>query len=347
MSKSIELLKTYMSYPETRFMGSKRKLLPNLLNVLKPLEFTSVIDAFAGSGCVSYMFKTLGKEVYSNDILRFSYTNMKSMVENNNVKLSDRQVKSLLKPNKTSNFIQNTFKDLYFSDEDTELIESIYLNIQEIEDEFVKNLAMSALIRACTKKRPRGIFTYIGHRYDDGRRDLRLSIKEHFISAVNDINNAVFDNYKTNKAFNENIFDLDITADLVYMDPPYLTSKSDNDYTRRYHFIEGLARGWKDVEIQEHTKTKKFKKLSNSFSNKSTVENEFNNLFRKFQKSIIILSYSSNSIPSKEKLVEMMKEYWRKVDLIEVKHTYSFGNQGHKIGNDSNHVQEYLFIGKN
>ena len=45
-------------------------------------------------------------------------------------------------------------------------------------------------------------------------------------------------------------------ADLVYMDPPYYSPLSDNEYVRRYHFVEGLARDWKGVEIQEHTQTK-------------------------------------------------------------------------------------------
>ena len=35
------------------------------------------------------------------------------------------------------------------------------------------------------------------------------------------------------------------TADLVYIDPPYFSALSDNEYVRRYHFVEGLARNWK------------------------------------------------------------------------------------------------------
>jgi DNA adenine methylase len=30
-------------------------------------------------------------------------------------------------------------------------------------------------------------------------------------------------------------------ADLVYLDPPYVSHYSDCDYTRRYHFVEILA----------------------------------------------------------------------------------------------------------
>ena len=92
------------------------------------------------------------------------------------------------------------------------------------------------------KKRPRGIFTYTGARYDDGRRDLQLSLEEHFLENVESFNNAVFNNGLENKSFNCDIFAVDVNVDLVYFDPPYLTSKSDNDYTRRYHFVEGLVK---------------------------------------------------------------------------------------------------------
>jgi len=47
-------------------------------------------------------------------------------------------------------------------------------------------LALSALIRASIKKRARGVFTYIGDRYDDGRRDLKISFDQQFINAVKD-----------------------------------------------------------------------------------------------------------------------------------------------------------------
>lgn len=69
------------------------------------------------------------------------------------------------------------------------------------------------------KKRPRGIFTYIGERYNDGRRDLQMSLKEHFIDNIEAFNNAVFDNKRTNKTFCSDIFNLSVNADLVYLDP--------------------------------------------------------------------------------------------------------------------------------
>ena len=72
--------------------------------------------------------------------------------------------------------IQSNFKDLYFSDEENILIDNIRANIRGLRNPYKKALALSALCRACTKKRPRGIFTYTGNRYDDGRKDLKTSL---------------------------------------------------------------------------------------------------------------------------------------------------------------------------
>ena len=139
--------------------------------------------------------------------------------------------------------------------------------------------------------------------------------------------------------------DLNITADLVYLDPPYYSPKSDNDYVRRYHFVEGLAKNWEGLEIQNHTITKKFKSYPSPFSKRESAFDAFHSLIDRHKNSAIAISYSSNSIPTKEELTNILKEYKSDVKVYEIDHTYSFGNQNHKTGNKSNRVKEYLFIG--
>ena len=72
--------------------------------------------------------------------------------------------------------------------------------------------------------------------------------------------------------------------DLVYIDPPYYSPLSDNEYVRRYHFVEGLARDWQGVEIQQHTQTKKFKSYPTPFSTRKGAADAFDLLFKKFFK---------------------------------------------------------------
>lgn len=333
-------------YPPTRFMGSKRKLLSEIWNVASRFEFDTVVDLFSGSGIVGYMFKSHGKTVISNDYMAMSATFTKAMVENNTVTLPIEEAKKLLiKKGEVDHFVSDTFKDLYYTDDENELIDILRTNIASIDDPYKKAIAMTALIRACTKKRPRGIFTYTGHRYDDGRKDLQKSLSQQFLEAVEAVNNAVFDNHKANKSVNGDAMALDVaTPDLVYIDPPYYSPLSDNEYVRRYHFIEGLARDWKGVEIQEHTKTKKFKSYPTPFSTKNGAYDAFDKLFSKFSDSILIVSYSSNSLPTQEDMVELMKKYKKHVEVVPVDYKYAFGNQA-DAKTHRNSVQEYLFIG--
>ncbi len=329
-------------------MGSKRKLIPTIAQIVKQLDPKTALDAFAGSGCVAYLFKEMGLEVTSNDFLKFSYHIANASIANSKTKLSDKDIKYLVNNESGShNFIQTKFKDLYFSDEDNAFLDNLWWNITSLKDEYKKSLAFAAVSRACIKRRPRGMFAYTGFRYDDGRKDLTLSLKEHFILAVKEWNETVLDNGTRCSASNKDVFELkDNNYDLVYIDPPYVSNHSDNDYTRRYHFVEGFISYWQDDEIQEHTKTKKIVSHPSRFSSKTTIHKAFEDLFSQFPSSTLLISYSSNSIPTKEEMIKLLKKHRKNVEMIEVDYKYSFGTHGHKVGDNKNAASEYLFIAR-
>lgn len=333
-------------YPPTRFMGSKSKLLSQIWAIASQFEFETAVDLFSGSGIVGYMFKSQGKSVISNDYMAMSATFTKAMIENSHVLLSEKEAKELLlKKKESDHFVETTFKDLYYTDEENKLIDILRTNIAGIKDPYKHAIAMTALIRACTKKRPRGIFTYTGNRYNDGRKDLQKSLEQQFMEAVDAVNKAVFDNGRECSSKHGDAMNLRTEkADLVYMDPPYYSPLSDNEYVRRYHFVEGLARDWKGVEIQEHTQTKKFKSYPTPFSTRKGAADAFDKLFKKFANSILIVSYSSNSLPTQDEMLEIMARYKKHVEVIPVDYKYSFGNQG-EAKTHRNSVQEYLFVG--
>ena len=333
-------------YPPTRFMGSKSKLLPDIWSIASQFDFDTAVDLFSGSGIVGYMFKTNGKTVISNDYMFMSSTFSKAMIENNTITLTPEKMKALLIPyKKVDNFVANTFKGLYYSDADNVLIDTIRGNIADLSNEYERAIAMTALIRACTKKRPRGIFTYVGERYDDGRKDLQMTLEEQFFSAVAAVNKAIFDNGKNNRSINGDAMSLRLAAPgLVYIDPPYYSPLSDNEYVRRYHFVEGLARGWKGVEIQENTQTKKFKSYPTPFSTRKGASEAFDLLFKHFADSVLLVSYSSNSLPTQDEMLSIMAKYKKHVEVIPIDYKYSFGNQRDAATN-RNQVQEFLFVG--
>ena len=345
-SISSSLSDQMLKFPTTRYMGSKNKILPYIRDITREFDFSSAIDLFSGSGIVSYMLKSEGKSVISNDYMALGSTFSKALIENNSEILPLKLAKKLLcKNEKNDKFVQSNFKDLYFADEENILIDNIRANIRGLRNPYKKALALSALCRACTKKRPRGIFTYTGNRYDDGRKDLKTSIEDHFINAVDIFNNAVFDNKKINLSSRKDAMNLTNSGNFVYMDPPYYSLCSDNEYIRRYHFTEGICCNWEGVEMQWHTKTKKFKNYPTPFSHKENAKNAFDKLFDKYKKSIILVSYSSNCLPTLDEMVEMLAKYKKDVKVLSIDYRYSFANQKENMSTNKNMVKEYLFLG--
>lgn len=311
------------------------------------MKFENVLDAFSGTSSVAYLLKSMNKSVETNDYLRFNFYIAKALIENEHVTLGESEIKEIIQFNADkSNFIEREFADLYFSRRDCRWLDSTIVNIDFLSNPYKKALALTALCRACIKKRPRGIFTYTGMRYDDGRRDLQLDLAEHFIEAAHMLNKNVIATGKKCRAHNEDIMKLKKTSfDLVYMDPPYFSLKSDNEYSRRYHFLEGLVSYWSHVAINQNTKTKKFDRLESKFTHRSTIIRAFEELFDRYKKSQIVLSYSSNCFPDPQVLKQLMKNSGRAVELIEIDYVYSIGTHGHKKNNQSNRVKEYVFLG--
>lgn len=334
------------TFPETKYMGSKQRLLPFILKHFASLKFNSVLDAFSGTGCVSYALKRTGARVYANDFLKFCFHAARATIENNATLLNEDDVSRLLRKNTSAQtFVRDTYTGLYFDAEDCSFLDNLWANICELESPLKASLALASAARACMKKRPRGLFTFTGKKGWDNRVDLKLNMREQFLLAINAFNSAVFSNGQQNKAFNLDVFDLDPTlAEVVYIDTPYISPYSDCDYTRRYHFVEGYCQYWQGCEIMQDTSTKKIRSYETPFSNKNGAVHAFQRLFHHFRKSTLAVSYSSNGIPSKSEMVDLLKQEKKQVVVFETPHRYHHGNQSHKVGNNMNEVVEYLFV---
>ena len=333
------------SFPGTRYMGSKEKLLPALYETFQELEFDSALDLMSGTGVVSYLLKSMQKEVISNDYMHMNHVIAQTLIKNNSSKMTTTQARELIKPNLKSRFVTEKFDGLYYDKDDSEMIDNIRNNINELSNSAQRNIALTALIRSCIKKRPRGIFAYTGLRYNDGRKDLKLSLNEHFLLNIELINKAIFTNKRKNQAINKDCLEVNHKADLVYIDPPYFSPLSDNEYVRRYHFVEGIARNWKDVEWQTSTKTKKFKSYPSPFSKLESTIEAFEFLIKKHSESHIVISYSSNALPKKDVILKILKKNKKRAYVNSVDYRYSFSNQNFAKDKIKNKVSEYIFVG--
>lgn len=336
-----------LAYPELRYMGSKKRLLPWIGQVLDGLDFESALDPFSGTGSVGYLMKSMDRRVVASDFLNFSSIIARATIENNVHHLDGRHIKKLLSPAKPAHdFIQRTFGGVFYKAEDLKFLDRVSGTIRQLDHPNHQALAYAALFRACLKRQPRGVFTVSGDlaRYDDGRRDLKLSVEEHFIEQIEVFNEAVFSNGRRNKALRSDVFELPTQrVDLVYLDPPYVPRSDDNCYIKRYHFLEGLASYWHGLPVNMTTKVRKIDKRFTPFSYRRTAIDAFDRLFARFAKSTIVLSYSSNGFPDLEHLEALLRRYKKSVRVFDKSHRYHFGTHE---GVERSSVTEYLIVGR-
>jgi len=334
-------------YPEFRYMGSKRRLLPWIHSVLVELPFKSAMDPFSGSGSVAYLLKSMGKRVVAADFLNFASLLAKATVENSQHKVDKRVISKLLSKGRyrTPGFFEETFTGVFYEPTDLQFLDRVSRNLEKLTNPHQQALAQAALIRSCLKRQPRGVFTISGDlsRYDDGRRDLALSVEEHFLEQIEVLNQVVFSNRQRNRSVRQDVFEGRVPAvDLVYLDPPYVPRSDDNCYIKRYHFLEGLSCYWRGLEIDHNTKVKKIPKRFTPFSYRRTAIDAFDRLFKRFRNQTIVLSYSSNGYPDLDTLETLMKKHKKNVTTHQRPHRYHFGTHS-KV--ERAVVNEYLIVG--
>lgn len=325
-------------------MGSKYKLAHELIQVFATTGGKTALDAFSGSGVISYALKRMGYSVTANDFLQFPSILTRASIMNQRVLLTDGDIEHIAGPPADDrNFIQSTFDGLYFDHIDRAFLDSAWSHIDQL-DGFKRDLAISALVLSAARKQPRGVFTFTSLRYDDGRRDLRMSMRDHFIRAAGHFNSIVFDSGMSCFSTSSDVFDLHGRKfDVVYLDPPYAPPRDDNCYIKRYHFLEGLSVYWRDTDILYNTKTRKLAKRYTPFSYKTTIVEALRRTFKQFKDSTIVLSYSSNAVPDATTIHTLLREVKDRVDLRTVDHRYSFGTH---TAAERREVSEYIFIGR-
>jgi DNA adenine methylase/adenine-specific DNA-methyltransferase len=329
------------AYPRIRFMGSKYRLVPRLAEVFATLPPGPAIDAFSGSGVIAYTLKAGGRDVLANDHLAFTATLAEALVANGTERLSAEEIDAICSPSRDGReFIARTFDGLYFPRTDHEFLDSAWSHIDHL-DGARRALALSALCLAAAQKQPRGVFTVTTPRYDDGRRQFRMSLQELFREAVHRCNAAVIPGQA--RASCADVFALDPAgAAVAYLDPPYAPPRDDTCYVKRYHFLEGLATYWRGQEIMWETRTRKLRKRHTPFGSKRTVRSALDRLFDHFRPAeSLVVSYGSNADLAAVELEALLARHRHRVRRIEIPHRYAFGTHraaGRRV------ATEYVFV---
>lgn len=329
--------------PSTRYQGSKYKILKWIDYHTKDLKFNSILDAFGGTGCVGYMFKKNGKQVFYNDSLRFNYYVGLAIIENSEIVLNDEDMGFILGKHpeiEYPTFIYDTFHDIYFTDEENKWLDVVITNIKNIKNREKQALAYYALFQSCIIKRPYNLFhrknLYIRtsevERSFGNKKTWDTPFEDHFRKFAREANEAIFSNKKENKAFHSDIFNLDVKTDLVYIDTPYISARGIGiNYFDFYHFLEGiiLYDKWPEL-IDKKSKHKKIKNGKNEWCNKGKIHQAFEKLFNKFKNSILVVSYRDDGTPTIKELIEMLRKYKKSIEIKKFDYKYVLSNESSK-----------------
>lgn len=301
-----------------RYIGSKKLLLPEIKKMVdKHVNGTeeTFLDLFAGTNSVASYFKQF-YTVYSNDLLFFSYANAKAIIENNSkpefTKLAQLGISSPM------SYLQNleiedsivgyyeksyspTGNANYLSVTNAKKIDTIRDKIeswknQDLLTEYEYYYLLSSLIESIPfVSNTTGTYgAFLKHWDKRALNDLAL---QDFI---------IFNNSKENKAFNEDANDLvkKITADIVYIDPPY----NSRQYASNYHLLENIARNTKP-ELRGITKIFDWNNLKSQYATKRKALSTMEDLIKNIKSSHIILSYNNEGIISEEELTDILRRY--------------------------------------
>jgi len=317
-------------FPRTRYQGSKRKLAGAILARLGDLDFTTVLDAFGGTGAVAHAFKCAGKAVTYNDILAFNHQIGTALIENDRVRLEPEEIAAVGRRQPAVTYgdvVERHFDGIYFTREENRWLDTAAGNIRRMPCRFKRALAWFALFQAAMIKRPYNLFhrcnlymrTADVERRFGNKVSWDRSFAEHFNTFAAEANEAVVDGGRTCLAVCRDALRIEPRFDLVYVDPPYINAAGIGvDYRDFYHFLEGLVvyEQWPAM-IDGSSRHRRLIRVRDPWSDRGTCHDVFRRLFDRFRTSTLVVSYRNDGIPSVEELASMLGAVKPRVRVLE------------------------------
>lgn len=271
-----------------RYLGNKFKLLPFIRQVVNEecANVASVLDAFSGTGSVSYAFRD--KQLLVNDMMYCNYLAALCWFspQTVNTQLLTELMEYYNKADTSTedNYMYQNFRDTYFSSDVCRRIGFIRDNIEQryVAGE-VNDRERAVIITSMTYAMDRISNTY-GH-YDSYIRnavfnnvfELRMPKLDYELNAEN-------------RCFNQdvNLLAENIGCDLAYLDPPY----NSRNYCDAYHLLENVAR-WEKPVIMGMGRKMDRSTMKSEYC-KVTANKSLEDLVLKLRCRYILLSYNNN-----------------------------------------------------
>jgi len=323
-----------------KYTGSKREILPVLLELIRPLNVKTVLDGFSGTTRVSQALKQAGYTVYANDIADWSKVFGECYLLNRKpasyyFPLIDH-LNNL--PGKYGWFSENyggepnggsaTQKDgrkRIWQLHNTKKLDAIREEIDKIaKDKIEKSVLLTSLITAMDK-----VDSSVGHQVSY----LKKWAPRAYNTMKMEAPRLIIDN-KQHQVYQEDIFDLanDIEVDLAYYDPPYGSSNelmppSRVRYASYYHIwkticlndkpkLVGVANRREDVG--DTISGSIFEEFRKNEDGQYLVIEAIERLIKNTPAKYVVLSYNNNGRATFEAIKEILKDLKKKISVIEM-----------------------------
>jgi adenine-specific DNA-methyltransferase len=323
-----------------KYAGSKLKLLPYVLRLIKKLDAKTILDGFSGTTRVSQALAKSGYQVLSNDIAVWSEVFGTCYLLNKKTRAEYQELIEHLNAVKP---IDGWFTEHYggqpnggcaiqtdglkkpWQVHNTRKLDAIREEIDRLSLPAVdKAVALTSLILALDE-----VDSTLGHFVSYLQDWSPRSYNGLFLKAPN-----VFVTEKEHKVFRRDIFDLvkDVSADLAYFDPPYGSNNqkmppSRVRYASYYHLwttvclndrpkLFGKAKRREDTS--DVVASSVFEEFRRNRAGKFIALEAIERLIKSTNVRWILLSYSSGGRATAQELNELLCECGTILDFIEV-----------------------------
>ncbi len=246
LKKSSNLVETHnLEIHNRRYLGSKTKLIDFIKDIVTKEcgTYNSFMDLFGGTGIVGHSFNSYNTKIIVNDLLYSNYLSYKTWLDNDeyDIKKITHIISELnSKDVYEDNYVSKNFGNKFFTLKNAmkigwirEQIESLYKNKEVNERE--RAILITSLLYALDK-----VANTCGH-YDAYRKTLDLTQK--LVLCVPIIDDKINHNNEIYR-LDSNELVKKISADIVYIDPPY----NSRQYADAYHLLENIAK-WEKPEV--------------------------------------------------------------------------------------------------
>jgi len=323
-----------------KYTGSKREILPVLLELVKPLNVKTVLDGFSGTTRVSQALKQAGYTVYANDIADWSkvfgecyllnrkpasyYLPLINHLNNLPGKYGWFSENYGGEPNGGS-AIQEDGRKRIWQLHNTKKLDAIREEIDKIaKDKIEKSVLLTSLIIAMDK-----VDSSVGHQVSY----LKKWAPRAYNTMKMGVPRLIIDD-KQHRVYQKDIFDLvnDVEVDLAYYDPPYGSSNelmppSRVRYASYYHI-------WKTICLNDRPKLvgaanrredvgdtisgSIFEEFRKNEKGQYIVIEALERLIKNTPAKYIVLSYNNNGRATFKAIIGILKNLKKKISIIEM-----------------------------